>query len=301
MIVRPYQPQDFQAVFRLISACAEQDRTRRLTENALRRTLMPEYGAALDALVALTPEQAVAGMMWWDSARSVTRLEGWVHPLQRRKGFGTALLTAAESHVRKYTACTELTARAYEDVPGVEALFRLRGFALERRFYVMSVRLVGHPFEVEPPPGVSVRSFRIEDLEALVEADNEIFEDHWGSHRRSVQAWQREMMELRPHDPALWIVAWVGDDVVGECLCHASREGGPKDAWVSIVGVRREWRGRGLGRAVLARGLAELHNAGFETAALHVDAENSAAINLYRSLEMNVVRHRLHYRKVLQR
>jgi mycothiol synthase len=108
------------------------------------------------------------------------------------------------------------------------------------------------------------------------------------------------MVERRPHDPKLWTIAWAGDRVIGECLCHTSMVGGPNDGWVSIVGVQREWRGRGLGRALLARGLQKLQEVGFETASLNVDAENSAAINLYRSLGMDVLRTRLHFAKTIQ-
>jgi ribosomal protein S18 acetylase RimI-like enzyme len=169
----------------------------------------------------------------------------------------------------------------------------------------MSVRLLEAEASADPPPGIVLRAFRRDDLEPLVDANNAIFAEHWGSAPRTVDSWRRDMIERRPHDPALWIVASTPEregasQLVAECLSHASREGGPEDAWVSLVGVRREWRGRGLGRAVLAHGLRTLRDAGYATASLHVDAENTSAVNLYRSLGMDVTRTRLHFEKIVR-
>jgi ribosomal protein S18 acetylase RimI-like enzyme len=161
----------------------------------------------------------------------------------------------------------------------------------------MSMSLAERQFEAHVPRDIVLRSFRESDLLALVEAENEIFADHWGSQPKTPQAWRREMIDLRPYDPKLWVLAWEGDRVVAECLCHASRESGPNDGWIAIVGVRREWRGRGLGEIVLTEGLRRLQQAGFVSAALHVDAENLPALNLYRRLGMEIARTRLHFAK----
>jgi len=302
LIVRSYAPTDFDAVSELITAASRVDRTRRIPESTLRRALTPDAnGRSIpETLVVARPNGPVTGFAWWEITGSEDmRFEGWVHPDERRKGYGTALLTGIESAVRRHFKRMVLSGRAYEDIPGVLPLFALRGYTPARKFYMMFTSLKDRDLTIEPPSGVTLRYFKHEDLETLVEADNTIFTDHWGSYPRSVEAWRRDMIEERPHDPALWIVAWAGDYIVAECLCHASREGGPNDGWVSVVGVRREWRGRGLGRTVLARGLKALQNAGFDTASLSVDAENISAINLYRSLEMDITRTRTHFQKAL--
>jgi mycothiol synthase len=190
-----------------------------------------------------------------------------------------------------------LTGRTYDDIPGAALLFQRRGYEEIRRFYVMSMSVGEKQFEAESLPGIVLRPFREGDLHALVEAENEIFAGHWGSQPKTPQVWRRDMMELRPFDPKLWVLAWDGDRVVGECLCHASRESGPNDGWVAIVGVRREWRGRGLGQIVLTEGLRRLQQAGFVSAALHVDAENLPALNLYQRMGMKISRTRVHFAK----
>lgn len=309
MIARLYRADDFEAVRRLIEDAAAADRTRRLPEHVLRATMDAGPGHTPGAAIVESTAGELAAFGWWEvreGAPPRANLEGWVHPTHRRRGAGTTLLAAIESVVREQCGTGVILAgRGYDDLPGLEPLFLQRGFAIVRRFYVMSVRLSEAMVDADPPPGVLFRAFRRDDLEPLVEANNAIFSDHWGSAPHSVESWQRDMIERRPHDPALWIVASMPEregasQLVAECLSHASREGGPQDAWVSLVGVRREWRGRGLGRAVLAHGLRTLREAGFETASLHVDADNASAAHLYRSLGMDITRTRLHFEKAVR-
>ena len=199
----------------------------------------------------------------------------------------------------RQTAPITLTGRTYDDIPGAETLFRLRGYEETRRFCMMSASLSAPIPDAPIPPGITLRTFRSTDLSALVDADNAIFAGHWESIPRFPPAWKRDLIDTRPHDPSLWILAWDGDRVVGECLSHLSREGGPEDAWIAIVGVREDWRGRGLGRAVLARGLKALQQVGYKTASLHVDGVNAPAIGLYRAMGMEITRTRLHFAKKL--
>jgi GNAT superfamily N-acetyltransferase len=79
-------------------------------------------------------------------------------------------------------------------------------------------------------------------------------------------------------------------DVAALVLCVAypqdwHRE--PVEAWVSPVGTRRAWRGKGVGRWLLAEALRRVAAAddGFERAMLGVDEENpTGALRLYRAL-----------------
>jgi mycothiol synthase len=299
--VRQYKAPDFALTLETINAAANVDRTRRLSETSFRHVLTG-MGQGIEAFVATVRQRSQifsAGFVWWDATKTAQRLEGWVHPDWRRIGIGTALLTAVESCVQLISPDGEitLTGRTYDDIPGAALLFQRRGYEEIRRFYVMSMSLGEQQFEAGSLTGIVLRPFREGDLHALVEAENEIFAGHWGSQPKTPQVWRRDMMELRPYDPKLWVLAWDGDRVVGECLCHASRESGPNDGWVAIVGVRREWRGRGLGQIVLTEGLRRLQQAGLVSAALHVDAENLPALNLYQRMGMEISRTRVHFAK----
>jgi ribosomal protein S18 acetylase RimI-like enzyme len=65
-------------------------------------------------------------------------------------------------------------------------------------------------------------------------------------------------------------------------------DGGPA-AWISNLTTDPDWRGRGLGRLMLARGIGSLLDRGAESVTLGVDGGNDAAVGLYRSAGFEVV------------
>jgi ribosomal protein S18 acetylase RimI-like enzyme len=59
--------------------------------------------------------------------------------------------------------------------------------------------------------------------------------------------------------------------------------------YVGIIGVRRAWRGRGLGKALLRHSFRALWDRGLRRITLHVDAESpTGATQLYESVGMVV-------------
>jgi ribosomal protein S18 acetylase RimI-like enzyme len=71
-------------------------------------------------------------------------------------------------------------------------------------------------------------------------------------------------------------------------------------AWVSLLGVRRAWRRRGLGAALLKLSFARFRERGYKVAGLMVDSSNeSNAVALYERVGMHVHNCRLVYRKTL--
>jgi ribosomal protein S18 acetylase RimI-like enzyme len=58
---------------------------------------------------------------------------------------------------------------------------------------------------------------------------------------------------------------------------------------VAAIGVRRPWRGRGLGRALLLHTFAEFQRRGVNRISLGVDTQNpTGATKLYESVGMRV-------------
>jgi ribosomal protein S18 acetylase RimI-like enzyme len=122
------------------------------------------------------------------------------------------------------------------------------------------------------------------------EADEEAFEDHWGSVHTSLEEW-RHFMTAAHYDPALWFVVWDGDEIAGISLCNAGWTGDPGLGWVNVLGVRRPWRRRGLALALLLHSFHELEARGMDRVALGVDAESlTGAVRLYEKAGMRVVR-----------
>ncbi len=305
MILRPLEMNDLPEVYDLIRAAAAADHTAYVTREALRRSAESELAVAKSAVAVIPDGQhhnTIAGFAWWDGLQHPSMpMEGWTHPLYRRKGVGTGLLVAARSAARQL-GVENLTGRTFDTVPGAEALFQRRDFSKSRRFNQMWIDLgnsVEFPSIYATPPttpeGFTVRAFREADTHALYEADTEAFSEHWGAQPQSLEAWRKRM--LADFDPALWQLVWDGDQVAALCLAEASPFGGVRDGWVSHLAVRATYRGRGLGRFTLLRGLWNLGQAGFERVGLHVDSGNALAIRLYESAGMRKTRERIHLRK----
>ena len=86
-------------------------------------------------------------------------------------------------------------------------------------------------------------------------------------------------------DPSLWFLALEGDEIAGITLCKTLAGEG----WVDVVGVRRPWRNRGLGLALLRHAFTEYHRRGTHKVGLSVDAESiTGAPRLYGRAGMRV-------------
>lgn len=72
------------------------------------------------------------------------------------------------------------------------------------------------------------------------------------------------------------------------CRRHATN---PDLGWVAMLAVRREWRRRGIGHALLARAFDAFAERGLTRAGLGVDAESPTGANaLYEDVGMSATR-----------
>jgi mycothiol synthase len=131
------------------------------------------------------------------------------------------------------------------------------------------------------PPGIEVRAYRRDaDEVAVYEAHQEAFSEEPDFTRDPFDDWVKWSYR-DPFDPGLWFVARDGADVAGICLGRPERGGNPSLGWVNILGVRKPWRGRGLGLALLRHAFREFRSRGKARVGLGVDGRNPTAIHLY--------------------
>jgi mycothiol synthase len=175
----------------------------------------------------------------------------------------------------------------------VERVVSGRGYGPIRTSWTMEIEFgVEAPAESTVPDGVDIRPYRHpEDERAIYEAHVEAFADHWDYHREAFEHWREFSVNSRNFDPTLWLVAWAGDDIAGYALNYPQRAGDPGYGSVGTLGVRRPWRRRGLGEALLRRSFAALHARGQRKIRLSVDAENpTGATRLYERAGMRILR-----------
>ena len=171
----------------------------------------------------------------------------------------------------------------------VVALLRARGYAVVRSSFRMETSVGAEPAAPAWPSGIKVRASRgPDDLPAIHAAAEEAFADHWGYEPLAFEEWCR--WNVRDTlDPSLWFLAEDGGEVAGISLCRLDETPDRTLGWVSILGVRRAWRGRGLARALLLHSFDALRLRGCTRVGLGVDSQNTTgAVRLYESVGMRV-------------
>jgi mycothiol synthase len=179
-----------------------------------------------------------------------------------------------------------------------QLLLEKHGFKLVRTFWRMKIELEELPPAPTWPAGITVRTFTPGMEHAVFEADEEAFQDHWGHIPGRFEEWERWTLKREGFDPSLWFLAMDGDEVAGFSLCKDEKEAG---GWVHVLGVRRPWRRKGVGLALLHHAFGEFYRRGIGNVYLGVDSQNlTGATRLYERAGMHVVRRNFSYEKELR-
>ena len=139
-------------------------------------------------------------------------------------------------------------------------MLRERGYELVRHFFTMEIDLGEEAEQPSWPDGISVRTFRPGEERTVYDVDMEAFQDHWDFFPVPFQEWRDYFLGSETFDPELWFIAEHGDEIAGTALGSSAR--GPETGWVNVLAVRRPWRRRGLGRALLLHSFQDFAAAG---------------------------------------
>jgi mycothiol synthase len=238
-----------------------------------------------DAVAVLAPDHTIAGYADVSNRSFVTiSVYGYVHPDFRGLGIGKYLISWGENWTRNRIPNAPENARVVVQHyinranEAAQRLLESLGYAPVRGVYVMETELHETPPQPHWPEGISVRTFVPgQDERAAFEAVEDAFRDMWGRPRGTFERFVG-MTQQQSFDPGLWFLAMDGDEIAGVALCKTLAGEG----WIDVVGVRRPWRNRGLGLALLRHALAEYQRRGTHKVALSVDAESiTGAPRLY--------------------
>jgi mycothiol synthase len=233
------------------------------------------------------------GWLWPDTAGDVTA-DHYVHPEHRGLGLGEVLLDAIEARVAQLPPRhPDGTARKLvvwsEDADLVRrTTLDARGFTPVRQYFEMAIHLDAPPAPSEWPPGLEARAFRpgIDDRHVW-ETDLEAFSEHYLFQARPFEEWRLHHLEAADSDPTLWWLAWDGDQLAGYVIAVDGELG----AEIGDLAVRKAWRGRGVGRALLSAAFRTLRERGQRIVRLYVDAQNvTNAVRVYEAAGMHVAR-----------
>jgi mycothiol synthase len=195
-----------------------------------------------------------------------------VDPSERRQGLGRAMLD-------ELVADGELSFWAHGDLPGARALAASTGLRAERTLLVLRLELTEQPAVEVVPDGVTLRAYRPEDADAIIAVNARAF-----AHHPEQGAMDRADFERRTSsdwfDPAGLFVAERGGEVIG--FHWTKLEGGVGEVYV--VGIDPDAQGRGLGKALTARGIRHMYEQGARIIDLYVEGDNAPALAVYRRL-----------------
>lgn len=304
---RPAGPGDVAAWAELIARTA-----------AAERPVWFERRAELEQILASknnpAAENTILGLDSQGAARAYARITknrdgdkavgfGCVDPQWQGSGIGTGLLGWAEQRTReRFAEDAALTASGRPGTPGPvprlrlymeqqhghqAALFERAGYTVVRYFNEMH-----RPLSLPLPrtvlsPGLSLVTFGPELHEPVRLAHNSAFQDHWGSEPRDEEAWGFVVDDPLARPDLSGVVLEVSTGTVAGYQLASHDAGaavvrGFREGYTELLGVRREFRGRGIAQALLADAMCRFVAAGMDTASLDVDSENpSGALGLY--------------------
>ncbi|MFN8401781.1 MAG: GNAT family N-acetyltransferase [Anaerolineales bacterium] len=216
----------------------------------------------------------------------------YVHPEYKGRGLFAPILAwiDARAHEEMKLAQSDLRVYIRSTMDGKDAEARLAhevaGYNTVRYAWRMEINLKEEPSTPFFPAGIELRPFD-KDTHAhlLLEAENDAFSEHWGSHASEFAEWAHRKLENPDFDPTLWLIAWDGDQIAGFSQNRFRMGVG----WVSTLGVRKPWRKSGLGLALLQHSFGEFYRRGMKTIGLGVDASNkTGATRLYQRAGMHI-------------
>jgi mycothiol synthase len=228
-----------------------------------------------EAVLVLGPDGYVAGYADVVNRAFVSlTVYGYVHPEHRGMGIGAWLVGWGEDWARGRIRLAPEGARVLvkhyviSTNTGARRLLEDAGYEAVRGTYVMEIDLEGEPPGPERPEGLAVRTFVPgRDERAVFEAVEDAFRDVWDRPRGTFERFVA-MTQNENFDPSLWFLATEGEEIAGAALCKTMADEG----WVDVVGVRRPWRRRGLGLALLRHAFRDYHRRGVRRVELSVDA-----------------------------
>lgn len=315
--VRPPTLEDIPALLPMINRASivMQGHTDHTAQQVETEMTWPGHSLEADERIVLDGDRIVGIIALFHHENPPVSVWTWgrVDPDYEGRGIGTALMAWVEQRARQAALPrvpsdirVVMHAGASNGYAPAEALFQACGMTCARHFWQMRILFNGSIQPSELPEGIALRTFEPpHDLEPLVHAVRDAFRDHWGHSdtrfEEELADWQHWIETDPDYDPTKWWLAMDGEEIAGMALTKSKSGTDERIAYVDTLGVRRPWRRRGLGVALLRHAFAAWQGAGKDGVDLHVDASNpSGATRLYEQAGMVVHQQNANFEKELR-
>jgi mycothiol synthase len=211
-----------------------------------------------------------------------------------------ALLLAEAEQIGRERGANVVRSFVQGDDPVLRPVLEEAGWQPIRYSFQMQIDLDGELPAPEWPDGLSPRNLQLGEEERVYEAHMDAFADHWEHHRYTYEDWRNFNVGRHSFDPSLWWLVDEGDELAAISLNAWHFSGDPQFGWVHVLGVRPQWRKRGVGTALLHHSFRDFKERGATRVGLGVDGENATgAVRLYERVGMHVVRRNDTYERKL--
>ncbi len=257
---------------------------------------------AQDTWVAIAPDGKLAGYAELQHY-SPTQLAPSVYLASeyQREDIGAHLLQLVETRASSCNtdaSSVALIGRTSEHNQTGKRVFEDAGYALSLSFLMMERVMTEPPEPAQWAPSITGRTFIPgQDEQATYRADEEASEDKGYHTLLTFEEWAKRMsLNTAEFDPTLWFLAWSEGEIAGVALNFYSRT--TRTGWVDHLGVRRQWRNKGIGKALLLYSFGEFHRRGICRVRLSVDSKSlTSAPRLYERAGMRTIQQYHIYRK----
>lgn len=178
--------------------------------------------------------------------------------------------------------------------------FDTNGYKSDISFLVMEIMMNEQPQAPIWPDGIVVRAFiPNQDEQATYQADEEAGKDKGYHSPLSYEKWTLRMgMDRKNFDPGIWYIACDTNEFAGVALNIINEN--TNTGWVDHLSVRRAWRNKGIGKALLLHTFGDFFKRGIRTIKLSVDSKSlTNAPRLYESVGMKTIEKYHVYKKAL--
>lgn len=245
----------------------------------------------LFAAVDGTPIGYVAAATWKElDGPQILFHAGRMTPDWKKHGVGSIFLDWVQGRLLEMTADVEgdKPMRTVGVSPSTTEFMVKNGYEVTQHEAILVRPNLDDIPEIPLPAGLELRPVDESDLRAVFEAEVEHFKDHWGASEESAKWW--ETFKADSHrDMTMWQIAYDRDRIVGIVRPYIPVEENEqmsrKRGYTENISTARDWRGKGVARALIARALEVQRDRGLEETALSVHMENPhGAYRLYESM-----------------
>lgn len=313
--IRPARMEDAQAVANLFNRCS-QEIIHKDEFEAGELTAGWDSGSMNmenDTITLWEQDNLIAYADVWGILPPYVRVNTWVRvrPDYKNRGIGWVLNHWVEARAREFMQQADKNLQTFtvnymniNDHASVKLLDDLGAKPVRYSFVMEGDLSAVIPAQILPEK-LAIRSIAPEEYKKVYLLKEEAFADHWGhigtSEEEGLKEFESEHLQDPNYDPDLWFTAEVDGEWAGIIFGNKSTPFGADYGWVTILGVQRNWRHQGIGKALLLHFFQKIKERGSQKVGLSVDAESlTGATKLYEAVGMKVTEQYVRMEKILR-